>query len=298
MIRITQNMMKNDIVYNLNKHEQNMDSLQNSLSTGKKVRLPHENPVAATNAMLYRSRITEIRKFIDNIEEGQARLNITEGAVRNVTDILHRVRELTIQGANGTYERNDRAKIAVEVNELLNELVEISNTKFKNESIFAGFKVDRNAFEALKSKPDFADREVITKVVYRGDIGIQQREIEQQEYAGINLAGNNIFWAGNDGVIGGTNVAGFTAANNQKIRIDGKAIPEKRFAELIEKIRPLIYKMREKGLSPSYFETATALAAAIFIFWASLPLLLNVPSGTINIGCPPICPICVIQITP
>ncbi len=224
MIRITQNMMKNDIVYNLNKHEQNMDSLQNSLSTGKKVRLPHENPVAATNAMLYRSRITEIRKFIDNIEEGQARLNITEGAVRNVTDILHRVRELTIQGANGTYERNDRAKIAVEVNELLNELVEISNTKFKNESIFAGFKVDRNAFEALKSKPDFADREVITKVVYRGDIGIQQREIEQQEYAGINLAGNNIFWAGNDGVIGGTNVAGFTAANNQKIRIDGKEI--------------------------------------------------------------------------
>ncbi len=224
MMRITQNMMKNDVVYNLNNHEKRMDELQNSLSTGKKVRLPHENPVAATNAMLYRSRITELRKFMDNIEEGQARLNITEGAVRSVTDIIHRLRELTIQASNGTYERNDRAKMAVEVDELLKELVEIGNTKFKNESIFAGFKNDRNAFETLTSKPNFADREIITKVIYRGDIGVQNREIEQQEYSGVNLAGNNVFWAGNDGVIGGTNVAAYTATANQKIRIDGKEI--------------------------------------------------------------------------
>ncbi len=224
MIRITQNMMKNDVVYNLNTQQNKMDELQNSLSTGKKVRLPHENPVAATNSMLYRSRITEIRKFIDNIEEGQARLNITEGAVRNVTNILHRLRELAVQAANGTYEKKDREKIAVEVDELLKELVEIANTKFKNESIFGGYKVDRNAFEVLKTKPQFADREVITKVIYRGDIGVQNREIEQQEYAGVNLAGNKVFWATNDGVVGGGNVANYVSSSNQIIRIDGKEI--------------------------------------------------------------------------
>ncbi len=224
MIRITQNMMKNDVVYNLNTQQNKMDELQNSLSTGKKVRLPHENPVAATNSMLYRSRITEIRKFIDNIEEGQARLNITEGAVRNVTNILHRLRELAVQAANGTYEKKDREKIAVEVDELLKELVEIANTKFKNESIFGGYKVDRNAFEVLKTKPQFADREVITKVIYRGDIGVQNREIEQQGYAGVNLAGNKVFWATNDGVVGGGNVANYVSSSNQIIRIDGKEI--------------------------------------------------------------------------
>ena len=225
MLRVTHNMLKRDSVYNLNTHQKRMDELSNQLSTGKKVRLPHENPVAATHSMLYRTRITEIRQFIKNIDEGQNRMNIAEGAMRSMVDIFHRVEELTVQGAHGIYAKNDRAKIAVEIDELLKEMVQIANTKLTSgESLFAGFQTDGVPFEKLTSRPVFADREVITQVKYHGDVGKQNREIEQGEYAPVNLAGNSVFWATNTSVKGGINVAGYTAPANSKIRIDGKEI--------------------------------------------------------------------------
>ncbi len=224
MMRITQRMLKNDVIYHLNVHQRNLDRLQNNLSTGKKVRLPRENPVAATHSMLYRTRINEIRKFLDNIEEGEARLNFAESGIRSIVDIFHRLEEITVQGANGIYTKEDRAKIAVEIDELLKEMVEIANSKFKGEAIFGGYQTNINPFEVLKNKPGYADREVITKVLYKGDIGQHQREIEQQEYAPVNLPGNIVFWATNEVVIGTTNVANYTSAQNQKIRIDGKEI--------------------------------------------------------------------------
>ncbi len=223
-MRITENMMKNDVIYNLNIHQRNLDNLQNNLSTGKKVRVPREDPVAAANSMLYRTRIKEIRKFLDNIGEGEARLNFAESGIRSIVNIFHRLEEITVQGANGIYTKEDRAKIAVEIDELIKEMAEVANSKFKGESVFSGYQTNINPFELVKGKPGFADREVITKVLYRGDIGKQQREIEQQEYAPINLAGNVVFWATNEVVIGSGNVSGYVSTKNNKIRIDGKEI--------------------------------------------------------------------------
>lgn len=224
MIRVTQNMMKNDVVHNLDVHQRKLNEMQNNLSTGKKVRIPEENPVAATHAMLYRTRINEIRQFLKNIDEGQSRLNIAEGSIRSVTDIFHRLEELAVQAGNGIYTRDDRAKQAVEVDELLKELVEVANAKYKGESVFAGFQINKTPFEVIKGRPDYADREVIQKVFYNGDIGRQKREIEQEEYAAVNLAGNSVFWATQDAVLGSKDVTQFTAARNYKINIDGKTV--------------------------------------------------------------------------
>ncbi len=224
MIRVTHNILKKNSVYHLDQHQKRLNELYNNISTGKKVKLPHENPVAATHSMLYRTRIGEIRQFIQNIGEGQARMNITEGAIRSAVDIFHRLEELTVQGAHGIYTQSDRAKIAVEIDELLKEMLEIANTKFKGESIFAGYQVDRNPFEGLTSRPAFADREVITQVKYHGDVGKHNREIEQEEYAPVNLAGNSVFWATPEAVVGSVDVSNFTANQNYKIRIHGKEI--------------------------------------------------------------------------
>ncbi len=224
MIRVTHNILKRDSVYNLNKHQKRLNELQNSISTGKKVQYPHQDPVAATHSMLYRTRITEIRQFIRNIDEGQSRMNLTEGAMRSSVDIFHRLKELTVQAANGIYVKEDRAKIAVEIDELLKEMLEIANTKFKGESLFSGYQIDRNPFEGLTAQPAFADREVITEVKYHGDVGRHNREIEQEEYAPVNLAGNSVFWAIPEAVAGSVDVSNFTANQNYKIRIDGREI--------------------------------------------------------------------------
>ncbi len=224
MFRVTHNIMKKDAVYNINKHQSKMSKLQNNLSTGKRVRLPHEDPVSATHSMLYRTRITEIRQFIKNIDEGQSRLNMAESSIRSAVDIMHRLEELTVQAANGIYTQKDRSHIAVEIDELLKEMVEIANTKYKGESVFGGFQTDKNAFEVQTALPSYTDREVITKVNYAGDIGLMNREIEQDEHAAVNMPGNTVFWAMREAVVGSQNVNNYTADKDYKIRIDGKEI--------------------------------------------------------------------------
>ena len=224
MFRVTGDLMKNDLVFNLQNNMQTMDRMHNNLATGKKARVPSEDVVGATHSMLYKSRIEQIRQYLGNIDEGNERLTVTDSALQGVNDILKRFQELAVQGANGIYTDEDRGKIAVEIDELLKQLVEIGNTKFKGDTIFSGFRTDMDPFMVETGKPTTADREVIVGVRYRGNVGEQNREIEQGEYVPVNLAGNKVFWTNNQ-VITAANVnQAYTAPANSQIRIDGKVI--------------------------------------------------------------------------
>lgn len=224
MFRVTGNSMKNDLVFNLQSNLRTLDRLHNNLATGKKVRVPREEPVAATHAMLYRSRINQVRQYIKNIHEGAERLTMADSALESVTDILHRLQELAVQAANGTYTDDDRAKIAVEVDELLRQLLQIANSKFKGDPLFAGHRTDMDPFIATVGRPVWADREVIMSVRYRGDIGRQDREIEQGEYVPVNLTGHSVFQTNNQTIVSTVDVTNWTAQADARIRVNGKVI--------------------------------------------------------------------------
>ena len=48
MDRITNRMINNTMNFNLQRHQKDMDKIQDSLATGKNVRMPRDNPVAST----------------------------------------------------------------------------------------------------------------------------------------------------------------------------------------------------------------------------------------------------------
>ena len=75
MNRVTNQMINNTMKYNLNRHQSEMDHIQNKLATGKNVRVPRDNPIAATNQMLYKSRLTEVKQYLKNLSESKGRLD-------------------------------------------------------------------------------------------------------------------------------------------------------------------------------------------------------------------------------
>jgi flagellar hook-associated protein 3 FlgL len=217
-------MMKNDLLYNLQNNMETMDQLHNNLATGKKVRLPHEDVVSATHSMLYRSRIEQINQYLKNIDEGSERLNVADSSLQSLSGILQRFEELAVQGANGLYTNHDRGMIASEIDELLKQMVQISNSKFKGETLFSGHMTDKDPFEVVLGKPSYADREVIMDVRYKGNIGEQNREIEQGEYVAANIPGNKAFWTMNQLVQANKDITAYTAGANSQFKIDGKVI--------------------------------------------------------------------------
>lgn len=231
MNRITNKMINNTMSFNLQRHQSEMDRIQNSLATGKKVRLPRDNPISTTNQMLYRSRMTELEQYISNIQESKSRLEEVDSAIQSSLRIFQRLRVLAVQGSHGIYTSFERKEAAAtEINELLEELVNIANMKgATGRSIFGGFQTGTgevpNPFIPIYQTLTAGNQgDAMIGVDYRGDTGEVKREVSRGEYMTVNVPGNEVFWGSNQILTSIKDVSTYTAASNQEIKIDGKVI--------------------------------------------------------------------------
>ena len=231
--RITDITKNERMVHNLGRQQMQLDKVQGQLSTGKRISRPGDDPSAATNQMYFRTRLEELQQFESNIGEGTARLNLVDGELARVTDILQRVRVLTVQAANGIYQGDNsfalRNAIAVEVDQHLRAMIDIANTRDgTGRSLFGGHSSSSPPFEvvhenATNSLTNEWDNK-ITQVNYLGDIGKQFREVERDQYIEVNLAGNRAFWATNMNITSGVDSSSYRALVAQSFRIDGTEI--------------------------------------------------------------------------
>src|SRR5208283_1241811 len=130
MNRITNQMINTTMNFNLQRHQSEMDRIQNALSTGKNVNVPSDNPIATANQMLYRTRLTEVNQYLSNINESKSKLDEVDTALQSTLRIFQRLRVLTVQGANGIYPSFElKEATATEINQLLEEMVNIANMK-------------------------------------------------------------------------------------------------------------------------------------------------------------------------
>lgn len=140
-MRVTNSMMANNLNYNLNQNLRRLERIQTWLSTTKYINRPSDDPSGIVNTLRYTSYITEAGEYLSKIAEARNFLNSTDSALANVTDILHRANELTIQGINGTNPTTAREAIAIEMRELQDQIRVIANTTFGSKHIFAGTNV-------------------------------------------------------------------------------------------------------------------------------------------------------------
>lgn len=140
-MRVTNFMMANNLNYNLNRNMRLMDQTQIWLSTTKRINRPSDDPAGVVNTLRYTSYIGETEEYLNKISEARNFLNSTDSALANVTDILHRANELTIQGINGTSSVTSRDAIAAEIRQLQSQVGVIANTTFGSKHIFSGTNV-------------------------------------------------------------------------------------------------------------------------------------------------------------
>lgn len=146
-MRVTNMMMIKSMNYNLKKNLSNMNDMYTQMSTGKAFQTASENPVNASKSVQYTSYLTEIEQYQANAADATSRLSITESSINNIEEVLEQARELTVQAANETLSEEDRLVILAEIEELQDQLLEISNATYVGESIFGGYNVTEAPFE-------------------------------------------------------------------------------------------------------------------------------------------------------
>ncbi|MCB1172269.1 MAG: flagellar hook-associated protein 3 [Leptospiraceae bacterium] len=233
MIRTTDIMKNSNLTRNLGRHSYEMDKVQNQLATGRKIRTPGDDPSAATNQMYFRTRVNELEQFEQNLTDAKSRLDLTDGELARVTDIMQRVRELTVQAANGVYQGDDGFELknafAKEIDQHLRALIEIGNGRdATGRPLFGGHRTGQLPFQVIEaSLPGLKGVDVknwITDVQYQGDIGRQLHEVERSQYIDINLPGSKAFWGTNTTVTSTVDANEYVALAEQSFKIDGVRI--------------------------------------------------------------------------
>jgi len=109
------------------------------LSSGLKINKAGDDASGLAVSEKMRSQIRGLNQAERNIQNGVSFIQTTEGYLEETTDILQRLRELSIQSANGIYSDEDRMQIQVEVSQLVAEVDRIANhAQFNNMNMLTG----------------------------------------------------------------------------------------------------------------------------------------------------------------
>lgn len=123
-----------------------MDKKQMQVSTGKRIHVPSDDPVAISRSLKIRADLSELDQYRKNVDDSVSFLETTDLAVKNVGEALQRLRELTVQASNGVLTGEDTKKIAGEVKEIKEQIINLGNTTYSGKYIFSGKKTDEKLF--------------------------------------------------------------------------------------------------------------------------------------------------------
>ena len=109
------------------------------LSTGKRVNSAKDDSAGLAIASSMTAQIRGMNQGVRNANDGISLAQTAEGALDEVSNMLQRMRELSVQSSNGTYSASDKQNIYSEQNALADQInLVINNTKFNGTSLFKG----------------------------------------------------------------------------------------------------------------------------------------------------------------
>lgn len=148
-MRVTQQMLFDRYVFNLNSSLTTLMDLNVKAQTQKQINKPSDDPTGMTRILGHRDTLRSLDQYKENISTAKGWLGNADEALMQTSTLLTRAKELATQAATGTYDDNNREQISYELRSLFEQMVGLSNTDFEGKSVFAGHKVDGPAFEEI-----------------------------------------------------------------------------------------------------------------------------------------------------
>jgi flagellar hook-associated protein 3 FlgL len=141
-MRITNNMVSDRVIADLQARYAAMADTQLQISTGRSVNQPSDDPTAAAQERLRLSELSGIKGSQSSVDGAQSALNASESSMEGVRSVLSRANELALAGANGSLSQADRVTIANEIDQLIKSAKDSMNTKVGDSYIFSGTASD------------------------------------------------------------------------------------------------------------------------------------------------------------
>jgi flagellar hook-associated protein 3 FlgL len=218
-------MPNTDSQFYLRRQESRLAKLQSQIGSENKIHELRDDPLAASHAVRYESYLARLQRFEKNTQYARDHYNVAYSYMNETMGVMQRVRELAVQGSNGTYSPDDLKLIAVEVNELIKELVSLSNTVGPDgKQLFAGDKAFTEPFRIIEGTLDGGSESVVARVEYRGAGASRRTEISEHSYTDLDIGGGEMFWAEKMQIFSSIDASNYRVNSAGSFFIDGAEI--------------------------------------------------------------------------
>lgn len=144
--RVTNLTMSANAQRTLQTQQSKLSELQEKATTLNKISRPSDDPAATAKALETRSLLAANAQYGRNIDDGNTWLTAADTALEQATNVMHKIKDLTVLAGNGTLPQSGKNAIANELDALNAELVAIANSKHLGRNIFAGNSDNPEAF--------------------------------------------------------------------------------------------------------------------------------------------------------
>lgn len=137
-MRVTNRMLANNFLTDMTTNLNNLQTLQQQLTSGKEIRRPSDDPLKVARAMQLHSEISSNKQYNENIKDTLSWLQQTDTALGQLGNQSQRVRELLVSAGDPTYGPDERKKINDEIKEIIGQMSQTLNSSFDGRYVFGG----------------------------------------------------------------------------------------------------------------------------------------------------------------
>ena len=161
-----------------------LSKTQEQLSTGKQIVKPSDAPDKAALVTRLESELARQTGYQNTLKAVNVRLTAEETALKNTSDVMYRIKELTVQAANATMSSQDRQSITLEINTLKDQILSLANSQDSNGNyLFSGSKTGQPAFS----------KDATGRVMYQGDQARMKVNVGDSRRMNLNMPGSDAY---------------------------------------------------------------------------------------------------------
>ena len=194
-MRVTNKIMQNNTLYNINQNKVLQDKLHTQITTRKKVTKPSDDPVVAIRALRLRSNLNQVTQYYEkNIPDAKSWIDLTETSIDTTIGVISGMIDECRRGSKGSLTSSDRNTILESLKQLRDEVYATGDSDYAGRTIFTGYRTDMKlSFQASETKSYSITEQLNNKAVdtftyvNTGNL----RTINESTYNSASIIGEN-----------------------------------------------------------------------------------------------------------
>ena len=181
------NNIYNNVSFALRLHTKEMTQLQEQVSTGSRINRVSDDSIAAYQILGLNTQQSTLGNYIDNLSEVSDTLQLSSTIIQDMVSVISEVRTRIAQISSGVYTDDSRQRTADGIDELLEQIVTLANTKHMGQYIFGGGSTTSQPYQVTRTDGE------ITSVTYQGSYENRSIEVAPSLKSSALLVGEEVF---------------------------------------------------------------------------------------------------------